>query len=100
MTVDEMVNKLSYSEYLGWLEYFKARPVGWREDSRTSMIIRAFGVKVKPEDAFPSLKAISQYDGLEPEDRKTSTLKRSFMFQKMLSAKGGDKLEALHENSN
>jgi hypothetical protein len=50
---------MPYEEFLGWFKYFNSRPVGWREDNRTAMLLSAQGVKKKPQEIFPSLKAIA-----------------------------------------
>jgi hypothetical protein len=43
------------------MEYFRRRPVGWREDNRAAIISMSFGgSKTKPEDLFTSLKIIKQ----------------------------------------
>ena len=39
ISVSELL-KMSYQEYIGWCEYFTARPLGWREDNRTMMLLR------------------------------------------------------------
>ena len=82
-----------YIELLKWLEYFKMRPVGWREDSRTYKLMQAFGVKEKPEGLFDSLRTLRQ-QGEQASDvnRTTSSFTSSAMYQKILSAKGGDKI--------
>jgi len=43
-------------EVRGWFEYFSRRPIGWRDDSRTSYLLAAQGVKTKPIELFSSLK--------------------------------------------
>ena len=57
--VYQLKSEIPYPELLGWFEYFKLRPPGWQEDNRTALLMKAFGVKEKPEEIFPSLKAIS-----------------------------------------
>lgn len=52
--------QLSRKELLGWVDYFERRPVGWREDQRTAMLVNAFGAKTEPEDLFPSLRAVKE----------------------------------------
>lgn len=78
---------MPYLELRGWMEFFRRRPIGWREDNRTALIMRSFGVKEKPEAIFPSLAA------LKDNAPKSVGLRGSKMLQMMLSAKGGDKLE-------
>lgn len=85
---------MPYEEFLGWISYFDKRPIGWREDLRTAHIMRAFGDKRQPTEIFPSVKAV--YSSREPDT--VSSLKTSFLFSKMLSAKGGDKIKALESN--
>lgn len=51
--------EMPYEEFLGWFKYFNVRPVGWREDNRTAMLLNAQGVKKKPQELFNSLKAIA-----------------------------------------
>jgi hypothetical protein len=85
---------MPYEELLGWVAYFERRPVGWREDDRTHKLLQAQGVKAKATEIFPSLQAlyapriVKHSDQIEP-----SNLKGSLFFQKMLTAKGGDKLD-------
>lgn len=80
---------MPYDELLGWQDYFNRRPYGWREDLRTSYLLRAAGEDVKPSDKFPSLKAI-----FEPKDIGEA-LQRSSLGGFLRGATGGDKLEFL-----
>jgi len=59
-TVHEIRDEMPYKELQGWFEYFDRRPVGWREDQRTGMLLNAWGAKIKPEQVFPSLAALSR----------------------------------------
>jgi hypothetical protein len=78
---------MEYFELRGWINYFERRPVGWREDLRTSLIMEASGAKINRNKIFPSLAA------LHGADAKDSTnLKNSEMFKRLLGAKGGDNL--------
>jgi hypothetical protein len=92
MPVYRVIDELTYEEMLGWYAYFKVRPPGWREDDRTAKLLQAAGVKAKAWELFPSLKAI--YKGPEPsvEGSNVTGLTGSFLYQQMLSAKGGDKI--------
>jgi hypothetical protein len=86
--------ELPYEELLGWLAYFDKRPIGWREDDRTHKLLSVQGVKEKPADIFPSLRPIyhptpANADGMID----MNNLKRSAFFQRIISAKGGDKLD-------
>jgi hypothetical protein len=84
---------MPYNEFLGWMSYFKKRPLGWREDLRTFYTMQASAmspIKKKPYEIFPSLEPIFK----ENENRNPiDTLKGSYLFHKMLGAIGGDKLE-------
>lgn len=61
------IKEMSYEEYAGWSEYFRRRPMGWREDNRSAIIAMAMGGSgLKPEKLFPSLKAIQ--DESRPKD--------------------------------
>jgi len=55
------LNELDYEELLGWSEYFRRRPIGWREDNRSAVIAMSLGgSKIRPEDLFSSLRVIQQ----------------------------------------
>lgn len=89
----EDILEMPYEVMCGWMDYFDRYPAGWREDNRTYMLLRAQGAKGKPWDYFPGLKKV-----FEPKDAKpTDTLRGSAMFQRMLSAVGGDQPDFLKE---
>lgn len=81
-------NEMPYDELLGWLDYFERRPVGWRDDRRAAYVIQSNGSKVKAETLFPSLAQINR-----PADDPMENFKASHMFSKILTARGGDKLD-------
>ena len=56
------IQSLPYDELVGWYEYFRRRPVGWRDDNRAAMIVQAAAQsdKLRPEELFPSLKIIRE----------------------------------------
>lgn len=57
----EQLDELTYEELLGWFEYFRRRPLGWREDFRAYVIMSAFaGSKVKPEEIFESIRMLKK----------------------------------------
>lgn len=89
MTVGLLAETMTYEEFLGWLDYFERRPVGWREDDRTAKLLQAQGVKEKPQNLFPSLAAIYK----KPEGFDVQGFKSSAMFSKILAAQGGDKID-------
>jgi hypothetical protein len=81
---------MTYEEFLGWQNYFERRPIDWRDDDRTYKLLSAQGVKSKPHEIFPSLRSIYFQ---KPKDKFDSeSFKKSFIFQKLLSAKGGDSI--------
>jgi hypothetical protein len=60
LTLREL-HELEYEELVGWSEYFRRRPIGWRADNRAAVIAMSFGgSKLKPEDLFSSLKTIQE----------------------------------------
>lgn len=95
MLVADVQNKMSYTEFLGWLAYFEKRPVGWRDDDRAAKLIQAQGVKEPAWKLFPSLNAIYNpaMDNTDPGKTSKQNLMASAIFHKLVSAKGGDKID-------
>jgi len=60
MPVYKLLDEMPYEEFLGWNQFFTSRPVGWREDYRTSLLLSAQGVKKKGSEIFDSLKTIEK----------------------------------------
>jgi len=87
---------MTYEEFLMWMEYFKRRPIGWREDDRCMKYLQTQGVKAKPWQIFPSLKII--YNPPKREGFDVQGFAGSAFFQKIMSAKGGDSLDFKFEN--
>ena len=79
---------MPYDELVGWQYYLSKRPPEWRDDYRTSLMLKASGVKADSNKLFPSLKAIHQANN----NTLMSSLKQSSFFQKMSKAKGGDQI--------
>jgi len=84
-----LMEEMTYEEFLGWCAYFKKKPFGWQEDQRAFYLMTSFGVKVKPENVFPSLKQMKESHEKDTE----KGLSKSVLFQHMLKAVGGDKIE-------
>jgi len=82
-------NEMSYTELLKWVEFFKRRPIGWREDQRTYMLLSSQGVKKKPEEIFPTLRMIKENEEstVVPDQPKI----RGQFLERMKRAKNGDK---------
>jgi len=91
--VYKLRDEMPYDEYAQWMTFFEKRPVGWREDQRTSFILNALGVKQKGTEIFSSLKTMHA-NSAEPDIAQS--LKKSSFFQKMLGAVGGDRLDFLY----
>lgn len=88
MPLYKLQQEMPYDELAMWFAYFDRRPIGWREDLRTAYMLNSNGDKRKPDAIFPSLQAVSRTNRTPIE-----SLKSSFLFHKMLSAVGGDKLD-------
>ena len=66
------------SEMQMWAKYLEARPIGWKEDLRTSYLLRAFGAKIKGPEVFETLAQMEKWDReLEDEHKMRSTFSRS-----------------------
>ena len=83
---------MTYEELLGWMNYFERRPVEWRSDDRVYKVLQTQGVEEKPWQLFNSLGPIYQPPQAQvAEEGMTGTnFKKSYLFSKLLSAKGGD----------
>jgi hypothetical protein len=94
MPIYKLVEEMSYEELKGWFAYFELRPVDWRDDDRTMKYLQTQGVKEKPWVIFPTLRSIynPETKPLEEGQLDTKSFKGSFMFQKMLGAVSGDKI--------
>jgi len=76
---------MDYTEFVKWCSFFQRRPIGWREDQRTYMLLSAQGLKEEPEKLFPTLKALKDHI---PTDVKS--LPKGKFLERMLTAKKGD----------
>lgn len=88
MPVYKLENEMPYTELMKWIEFFKRRPVGWREDSRTAMLMRAQGVKAKGEDIFPSLRIMKE--GSIARQENDRAVPKGKFFEMMTKSKTGD----------
>jgi len=72
--------ELDYDELLGWMEYFRRRPVGWREDNRAAIVAMSSmgGGKLKPEDLFESLRTLKEQAKLSEENEAASKFAQKF----------------------
>lgn len=83
------MQEMPHDELMCWIAYFDKRPLGWREDLRTYYLLQAQGVKVEARKIFPTLGSVIS----SASSDTISSLRKSFLYQKMKSAKGGDKLD-------
>jgi len=87
---------MPYEEFVTWFNYFQQRPIGWREDERAFKLMQAQGVKEKPENVFSSfatMKANETESMSQDGTLNHSKFKNSGIFAKILSARGGEKLD-------
>ena len=92
MPIYKLADEMPYEELMGWLNYLERRPIDWRDDDRTAKLLSAQGVKEKPQNMFPSLQAVYSRPPVKEGTLDVNSLKKSMLFSKMLSAKGGDKV--------
>ena len=86
--VYQIENEMPYTELLKWVAFFNSRPIGWREDQRTYLILRSFGFKGSPEDVFASLRHMKQND--TKKQKPDQALPKGKFLEKMLKAVNGD----------
>lgn len=60
MPVHKILDEMPYEEFIGWNQFFASRPVGWRDDYRTSLLLNAQGVKKRGSEIFESLRALEK----------------------------------------
>jgi hypothetical protein len=78
MPVYLIESEMPASEMHMWAKYFEARPIGWREDNRTSMLLNAQGVKSSAKEIFPTIAQLSKWEeGAADEDVMRRSLKKS-----------------------
>jgi hypothetical protein len=87
------VLEMPYEEFVKWQIYFERRPVDWRDDDRCSKLLKAQGVKEKPENLFPTLAAV--YNSSKPAvgNHNHLNFKKSAFFQHISKAVNGEKLD-------
>jgi len=90
-----LAENMPYTELIGWQCYFERRPIGWREDDRTFKLLQVQGFKGTAGSVFPSLAKLNYRPATVDASGKLDiiNLKQSFLFQQILSAKDGVKLE-------
>jgi hypothetical protein len=92
MPVYVILNEMPAEELNNWALYLDARPIGWREDNRTSMLLGAQGVKKLGPEIFPTLKQIKEWDAKRSdEDAMRQSFRKSpfaALLEKAHSKKG------------
>jgi len=69
---------MPHSELLMWAQYLQARPIGWREDNRTAMMLQCQGVKEESKNIFPTLNQMKRWEEqAEDEEAMKKSLRRS-----------------------
>lgn len=79
---------MPHAEFTNWMRYLNNRPVGWRDDQRAFLQMKAQGVKGKPTDFFPSLKPI--YDQQSAADGVNAPMPSGKFLAMLNQATGGD----------
>lgn len=72
------------SELAMWALYLEARPIGWKEDLRTSYIMRSMGAKSSGDQVFNSLAQINKWDKESDSVDKLQSSIASSVFGQML----------------
>jgi hypothetical protein len=83
MPVYKLLQEMPQEELMKWGDYFRKRPLGWREDQRTFLMLQAQGYKGDPGSVFASLKQLK--DNIPAEVK--SLPKGKFLDMMMTSAK-------------
>ena len=75
MPVYIIEQEMPAQELQKWALYLQARPIGWREDNRTSMMLNAQGVKQTGDQIFPTLRALKDAEARQTDEE---VMKKSF----------------------
>jgi hypothetical protein len=89
MPVYKLEAEMPYTELLKWISWFRDKPIGWREDYRTYMLMSSMGYKGKPESAFTTLRTIKEAE--DKHNKEDMAVPSGQFLNKMLSAVNGDK---------
>ena len=72
----QLEHEMPYEELVGWAEYFRRRPYGWKDDQRTGLILQVMGSKVKTEEVFPSVATVYK-EARESERYRVEQIKKN-----------------------
>lgn len=78
------MDEMPADELQRWALYFEARPIGWREDNRTSMLLNAQGVKAAGDEIFPTLQQLKKTEAERPDEEVMQGSLRKSVFGALL----------------
>ena len=84
MPVYKITEEMPAIELRKWGMYLESRPVGWREDNRTSMLLNAQGVKQSGDEIFPTLKALKDAEAKRSDEEVMQQTLRKSIFGALL----------------
>jgi hypothetical protein len=84
MPVYQILNEMPAKELQQWALFLEARPIGWREDNRTAMLLNAQGVKQSGDEIFPTLKALKDSEAKRSDQEVMQYSLRKSVFGAML----------------
>ena len=76
----QLLDEMPQSELVMWAKYLQARPIGWREDSRASMIMQSQGAKIKAKDIFPAIAQMDKWESDKSDEEKSNQSLRKSIF--------------------
>lgn len=96
------IRDMPYTDLQGWIEYFKRRPPGWREDDRIVKLLQIQGFKGRGEEVFNSLAQMrKQHEEMLNSGKGgvvSAGLLQSAFFQRLAKAKGStDKIKGIND---
>ena len=92
MPVYLIEQEMPAEELRNWAKYFEARPIGWQEDNRTSMLLASQGVKKPAHEIFPSLQQLKKWEEDKADEEKMrASLSRSIFGALLEKANKKDK---------
>ena len=76
--VYKIEQEMPVEELRNWAKYLEARPIGWKEDYRTTMLLKAQGLKKQGHEIFASLSQLKKWDEEREEyEKMQASLSRS-----------------------
>lgn len=87
MPVYQIEQEMPATELRKWGMYLEARPLGWREDNRTSMLLNAQGVKQTGDQIFPTLKSLKESEAKRSDEEVMQQTLRKSIFGALLEGR-------------